>query len=217
MEDLQVIIVDDHQLMSRGIADLVNSTANFNVLYEARNGKELIQFLENLNNEYPDIILLDINMPIMNGFQTMEWLKKNHPEIPVLALTINDDEASVINMLRLGVKGYLLKMADAEELVLAMETIIKKGFYSSEIASSKLLNSITRMSDGATRQLELKERELEFLKFACTDDTYVQIADKMCLSPKTVDHYREVLFEKFNVRSRVGLVLFAIKNKLVTM
>lgn len=217
MEDIQVMVVDDHQLMARGICDLVNSIPNFNVLAEARNGKELIQYIENFNNDFPDIILLDINMPIMNGFQTMEWMRKNHPEIPVLALTINDDEASVINMLRNGVKGYLLKTADADELVLAMNTILKKGFYSSEIANEKLVNSILKSNDKVVQNLALKARELEFLKFACTDDTYVQIADKMCLSPKTVDHYREVLFDKFGVKSRVGLVLFAIKNKLVNM
>ncbi|RYD98214.1 MAG: response regulator transcription factor [Sphingobacteriales bacterium] len=217
MDKIQVIVVDDHQLMARGICDLVNSVPGYQVLYEARNGKELIQYLENDKNDFPDIILLDINMPVMNGFQTMDWMQQNHSEIPVLALTINDDDASVINMLRRGVRGYLLKTSDAEELVAAMETILKRGFYSSEIASTRLLNNIVKRNGKVLQDMELKERELEFLKLACTDDTYVQIADKMCLSPKTVDHYREALFEKFNVRSRVGLVLFAIKNKLVSM
>lgn len=217
MDKIQVVVVDDHQLMARGICDLINSVPGYQVLHVAGNGKELIQYLENDKNDFPDIILLDINMPVMNGFQTMEWMQQNHPEIPVLALTINDDDASVINMLRRGVRGYLLKTTDAEELVEAMETILKRGFYSSEIASTRLLNNIVKRNGKALQDMELKERELEFLKFACTDDTYVQIADKMCLSPKTVDHYREALFEKFNVRSRVGLVLFAIKNKLVNM
>lgn len=217
MDKIQVIVVDDHQLMARGICDLVNSVLGYQVLYEARNGKELIQYLENDKHDFPDIILLDINMPVMNGFQTMDWMQQYHPEIPVLALTINDDDASVINMLRRGVRGYLLKTSDSEELVAAMETILKRGFYSSEIASARLLNNIVKRNGKVLQDMELKERELEFLKLACTDDTYVQIADKMCLSPKTVDHYREALFEKFNVRSRVGLVLFAIKNKLVSM
>ncbi len=217
MDKIQVIVVDDHQLMARGICGLVNSVPGYQVLHVAGNGKELIQYLENDKNDFPDIILLDINMPVMNGFQTMEWMQQNHPEIPVLALTINDDDASVINMLRRGVRGYLLKTTDSEELVAAMETILKHGFYSSEIASARLLNNIVKRNGKVLQDMELKERELEFLKLACTDDTYVQIADKMCLSPKTVDHYREALFEKFNVRSRVGLVLFAIKNKLVSM
>lgn len=217
MDKIQVIVVDDHQLMARGICDLVNSVPGYEVLHEARNGKELIQYLENDKHDFPDIILLDINMPVMNGFQTMEWMEQNHPEIPVLALTINDDDASVINMLRRGVRGYLLKTSDSEELVEAMETILKRGFYSSEIASARLLNNVVKRNGKVLQDMELKERELEFLKLACTDDTYVQIADKMCLSPKTVDHYREALFEKFNVRSRVGLVLFALKNKLVSM
>lgn len=215
MEKVNVIIADDHELMSRGICTLVNSIPDHEVIYEARNGKELVRYLENERNLPPDIILLDINMPVMDGFKTMEWMQVNHPELPVLALTINDDDASVINMLRLGVKGYLLKETDAEELVLAMKTILNRGFYSSEIASAKLLQAVMQPKGVMAVKVGLKERELEFLKLACTDLTYTQIADRMCLSPKTVDHYRDALFEKFEVKSRVGLVIFAIKNRLV--
>lgn len=215
MEKVNVIIADDHELMSRGICTLVNSIPDHEVIYEARNGKELVRYLETGGNQLPDIILLDINMPVMDGFKTMEWMQINHPELPVLALTINDDDASVINMLRLGVKGYLLKETDSEELVLAMKTILNRGFYSSEIASAKLLQAVMQPKGAMAVKVGLKERELEFLKLACTDLTYTQIADRMCLSPKTVDHYRDALFEKFEVKSRVGLVIFAIKNRLV--
>ncbi|RQO32130.1 DNA-binding response regulator [Taibaiella sp. KBW10] len=217
MDNIQVIIVDDHELMSKGISSLVNSIPDYQVIHEARNGKELVHYLSDERTALPDIILLDINMPVMDGFKTMEWMQEHHPEIPVLALTINDDDASVINMLRLGVKGYLLKETDSEELILAMQTILNRGFYSSEIASAKLLNSIIKPKGSIAIKVNLKERELEFLRFACTDMTYIQIADKMCLSPKTVDHYRDVLFEKFDVKSRVGLVIFAIKNRLVKL
>ncbi|MCY1526771.1 Transcriptional regulatory protein DegU [compost metagenome] len=215
MEKVNVIIADDHELMSRGICNLVNSIPDHEVIYEARNGKELVRYLETGDNLLPDIILLDINMPVMDGFKTMEWMQINHPELPVLALTINDDDASVINMLRLGVKGYLLKETDSEELILAMKTILNRGFYSSEIASAKLLQAVMQPKGAMAVKVGLKERELEFLKLACTDLTYTQIADRMCLSPKTVDHYRDALFEKFEVKSRVGLVIFAIKNRLV--
>jgi DNA-binding NarL/FixJ family response regulator len=205
----KVIIVDDHALMAKGITSLIHGLKNYEVTYDVRNGKELMTVLQAKNN-LPDIILLDINMPVMNGFETMEWLKANHPDIPVLALTINDDENSVIRMLRLGVKGYLIKDTDSDELVLALDTIMKRGYYTNELMNTALRHSLNETSKTEV-PFQLKERELEFLQLACSELTYQQIADKMFLSPKTVDHYREALFEKMNVKSRVGLVLVAIK------
>jgi len=209
-----IIVVDDHMLIANGICLLIESMNQFKVSFNLQNGKELMTVLKDKKNT-PDLILLDINMPVMNGYETMEWLNTNHPEIPVMALSINNDDESVIRMLRLGVKGYLSKDCDADELETAMNSILKKGFYYSDLVNQKLMNNLNDGNKLNKHQLELKERELEFLQLACSDLTYAQIADKMCLSPKTVDHYREALFEKFEVKSRVGLVLFAIKHKLV--
>jgi len=209
-----IIVVDDHMLIANGICLLIESMNQFKVSFNLQNGKELMTVLKDKKNT-PDLILLDINMPVMNGYETMEWLNTNHPEIPVMALSINNDDESVIRMLRLGVKGYLSKDCDADELETAMNSILKKGFYYSDLVNQKFMNNLNDGNKLNKHQLELKERELEFLQLACSDLTYAQIADKMCLSPKTVDHYREALFEKFEVKSRVGLVLFAIKHKLV--
>ncbi len=213
MKRYNIIVVDDHKLIANGICLLIDSLDEFSVSYDVRNGNELISLLKDKKN-IPDLILLDINMPVMNGFETMEWIKQHHPEIPVMALSINNDDESVLRMLRLGVKGYLPKDCDADELAAAMKAILERGFYYSDLVNQKLMNNLRGEERGNDNNVVLKERELEFLQWACSDLTYAQIADKMCLSPKTVDHYREALFEKFDVKSRVGLVLFAIRNKL---
>jgi DNA-binding NarL/FixJ family response regulator len=213
MKPYNVIIIDDHALVAKGIRLLIDSLDNYQVLDECRNGKEFVE-RNAQNKKLPDIILLDINMPVMNGFETMEWMNSIELKIPVLALSINNDDESVIKMLRLGVKGYLSKDTDADELLKAMNTILTQGFYYSDIVNSKLLRNLNEEPPANVDSYTLKEREIEFLNLACTELTYAQIAEQMFLSPKSVDHYREALFEKFDVKSRIGLVLFAIKNKL---
>lgn len=212
----KIIVVDDHILIANGICLLIESMHHFTVSFNLQNGKELISVLKDKKN-IPDLILLDINMPLMNGYETMEWLNQQQLNIPVMALSINNDDESVIRMLRLGVKGYLPKDCDAEELEEAMKSILKKGFYYSDLVNQKLMNNLNADSKPNEDQIILKEREHEFLQLACSDLTYAQIADKMCLSPKSVDHYREALFDKFDVKSRVGLVLFAIKHQMVQL
>lgn len=216
MKPYNVIIIDDHALVAKGIRLLIESLDNYQVLDECRNGKEFVE-RNAQKKKLPDIILLDINMPVMNGFETMEWMNSNELKIPVLALSINNDDESVIKMLRLGVKGYLSKDTDADELLKAMNTILTQGFYYSDIVNSKLLRNLNEEPTANVDSYNLKEREIEFLNLACTELTYAQIAEQMFLSPKSVDHYREALFEKFDVKSRIGLVLFAIKNKLFKM
>lgn len=208
----KVIIVDDHEIVAKGISALINDLPGFEVILELRNGQELQHALHTKRN-IPDIILLDINMPIMNGYETMEWLSKAHPNLLALALSVNDDEESVLKMLRAGAKGYLLKQTGISELKQAMETILNKGFYSSEIVNAALLHSM----HGKATSIELKEREQELLKLVCSKMTYQQIADAMFLSPKTVDHYRIDLFEKFGVKTRVGLVMAAFKLQMVSL
>jgi DNA-binding NarL/FixJ family response regulator len=212
----KVIITDDHALVSSGIASLINSLPEYEVIEECRHGKELVDCLAN-RSTLPDIVLLDINMPVMNGFETMEILRATYPDLPVLALSINDDEDSILRMLRLGVKGYVLKDTDSEELFNAMNAILTEGFYFSKLVNASLLVSLRSPGTEKSSAPFLKERELEFLHLAATDLTYVQIAEKMFLSPKTVDHYREALFEKFEVKSRVGLVIFALKQGLLKL
>lgn len=205
-----IIIVDDHALVASSIADLINKLPNYEITFIAKNGKDLQSILANKKN-IPDIILLDINMPIMDGFQTMEWLSLNLTT-PVLALTMNDDEQSIIKMIKLGAKGYLVKDTNTNELIIALDNIIQKGFYYSDLVTSKLVSVMNEKEKPKGLSVFLKDREIEFLKLVCTDKTYKEIAEIMCVSSKSVDGYRDSLLDKLEVNSRVGLVVYAIKN-----
>ncbi len=204
-----VVIVDDHSLFAKSLKILVDSFDDFEVVYHATNGKKLLDWLE-LTNQRPDVILLDINMPVLNGMDTMKVLCERFSKLKVLALSMDDEDETVIKMLRNGAKGYLLKDIDPEVLKEALSSVIHQGFYTSE----RITNEIFHVAIPKT-ELKLKVREKEFLKWACTEKTYKEIASEMFLSPKTVDGYREALFEKCNVKSRVGLVLYAIKNNII--
>lgn len=215
MKKHSVVIVDDHLLFAQSLQGLVNTFEDFEVLYHVKNGSELIKKLLESEN-VPDIILLDINMPVMNGFETMEWIKENRPSIQVLALSMEDHEETIIKMLRLGAKGYLLKDIHPEIFYKALNEVITNGIYYSERVATTLLNSLHGGNEkDVPNGKPLKDTELMFLKLACTEMTYKEIAQEMCLSPKTIDGYRESLFKHFKVKSRIGLVLYAIRNNLV--
>ncbi|HTF04018.1 MAG TPA: response regulator transcription factor [Bacteroidia bacterium] len=209
-----IVIVDDHRLFSSALAELIGKFTRYSVLYEVQNGKELIERMKHVQN-VPDIILLDINMPVMNGFETAEWLRKSHPEVRVLAVSMNDDEESVINMIRAGAHGYVLKDIGPLDLEKALECLVEKGTYYSELVTQHMASSIAGSDSAKKNDLALNERERAFLQWACSELTYKEIADKMCVSMRTVDGYREALFLKLEVKNRVGLVLYAIANKLV--
>ena len=168
----------------------------------------------------PDIILLDINMPDMDGFATVRWLNKNHPVVKILIMSMIANEATIVRMLQLGVKGYLSKDVDPDKLKEAIVSIMNKGFYYTDFMTGKLVDSMQTEHTGNTTAAIfslMSAREKEFLQLACTEFTYAEIAAKMSLSPKTIDGYRNALFEKLNVKSRVGLALFAVKNGLVNL
>jgi two-component system invasion response regulator UvrY len=218
MSRFKVALVDDHVLLRNGLANLVQSFASYSVLFEAAHGRDLIEQLT--QSTTPDIVLLDINMPEMDGYDTALWLKKNFPEIKVLALSMYDTESSIIRMLRNGARGYLLKDIDPPELKTALDSLVKKGFYYSEAITGKLIhavNSIDSTENILKAIVALNEKEIEFIKLACTELTYKEIAERMNLSPRTIDGYRDTLFEKLNVKTRVGLAMYAIKNGIVTI
>lgn len=212
-----IVLVDDHGLLRNGLAELVKSQGH-TVLFEADNGKD---FMAKLNTKLlPDVALMDINMPEMDGFETTLWLKQNHPDVKVLALSMYDNETSIIRMLKCGAKGYILKDSEPAELKTAIEDIISKGFYYSDLVSGKLMHAINKMDDdgdGLKSLVSLNDRETDFLKYACTELTYKEIADKMFVSPRTIDGYRDALFDKLKVKTRVGLVMYAIKNGIVNI
>jgi two-component system invasion response regulator UvrY len=212
-----IVLVDDHSLLRIGLAQLLQSIG-FTVMFEADDGKEFIERLQ--RSTLPDVVLMDINMPVMDGFETTQWLKINHPGIKVLALSMYDNESSIIRMLKCGAKGYILKDCEPAELKAAIDALVNKGYYYSDLVSGKLIHAINKIEDEGGDMhtlINLNERETDFLKYACTELTYKEIADKMFVSPRTIDGYRDALFEKLHLKTRVGLVMFAIKNGLVTV
>lgn len=212
-----IVLTDDHSLLRNGLAELVKSQGH-TVLFEADNGKDFIEKLDRQN--LPHIVLMDINMPEMDGFETTQWLKQNYPGVRVLALSMYDNETSIIRMLKCGAKGYILKDSEPAELKTAIDDILTKGFYYSDLVSGKLMHAINKMedeTDDLKNLVPLNDRETDFLKYACTEMTYKEIADKMFVSPRTIDGYRDALFEKLKLKTRVGLVMYAIKNGIVNI
>ncbi len=209
---IQVAIVDDHNLLRKALAKLISSFENYAVLFEGDSGKEIKAKIA--LQVIPDVILLDVNMPDMDGYETVRWLNKNYPQVKVLALSMFSDETTIIRMLRLGAKGYILKNIEPEELKLALDSIMKKDFYLSDYISGKIISGLHKDLGNPDDQTILSDKEKEFLRLVCSELTYKDIADKMYISHRTVDNYRNVLFEKLKVRSRVGLVMYAIKNGL---
>src|SRR5215204_5223462 len=198
-----IALVDDHILLRNGLANLLREKG-YNVVFEADNGKQFIEMLE--SHPLPSVVLMDINMPLMNGYETTLWLKKNHSSVKVLALSMLDDEISVIRMFKNGAHGYILKDCHPDELEIAVRSVLEKGFYHSEVISGKLIHAINHLdeknsADGVTTQLTGKETE--FLKWACTELSYKEIAKKMGLGPRTIDSYRDHLQEKLECKGRI--------------
>lgn len=218
---LKIAIVDDHNLFRKGLIKLINlgDTQNkYTILFEAENGNDLKEKLT--RKALPDIILMDIDMPDMNGYEAADWLRRYYPDISILVVSMFESEEPILRMLQLGVKGYLSKDIEVEDMHRALEAIANKGFYYSDLVAGVMAQNIQQKSiDGvkASKSGDLAENEREFIKLACTELTYHQIADRMNLSPKTIDGYRESLFHRFNVKSRVSLAMYAVKNGIVKL
>lgn len=187
----------------------------YQVIGEASNGEEAILLLQDLKQQ-PEIAILDINMPGKDGFQTIQWINDNRPDIKVLVVSMIEREETILRMLKMGAKGYLSKDVETADLKRAIDAIIEKGFYYTDFMTGRLVHELQRASS-KNHLPELNERETEILKLACTELTYKQIADQLFLSVKTVDTYRDTLFKKLGATSRVGLVIYAIRNGIVQL
>lgn len=209
----KIALADDHVLLRKGLAGLVTDLG-YSVVLESDNGQEMIEMIK--TGIEPDLVLMDINMPVMDGYVTTKWLSANKHAIRVLALSMYDDESAILKMLRSGARGYILKDSEPGELRAALEAVLNKGYYYSELVTGKLIHSIHQSEEDSGSSLhKLNEREMEFLKLACSELTYKEIAAQMHLSPRTIDGYRDALFEKLEIKTRTGLAIFAIKNKIV--
>lgn len=208
---ISIAIVDDHTLFRSGLASLLEEFDEIDVMFEAMNGIDL-QAKINQHAEV-QLILMDINMPVMDGFATTKWIKANYPNVHVLALSMLEDEKAIIGMLKAGAGGYMLKESTPSDLLTAIKMIVNKGFYVNELVSGRLLVALKNEDIKPT----FSARELTFLQYCSTELTYKEIADLMNVSPRTVDNYRESLFAKLNIKSRTGLVVYGIKNNLINI
>lgn len=205
-----IIIVDDHVLIAKALQGIIDNFKEFQVIDVAENGQDLINKFQG-NTKIPDIILMDISMPIMDGFESVLWLKNNYPDIKVMALSMQGDDNSVIKMIKNGAKGYLLKNTHPKDLEEALIRLSEDGFFYPEWASKIIFSNISNDKKNE-KAVRISDREKEFLTYTVTELSYKEIAEKMCCSPRTVESYRDQLCEKLDLKTRVGLAVFALKN-----
>lgn len=211
---IPIAMADDHVMMRSAIANFISSSSPFEVIIEAADGSELIEKLEK-TAVMPKICILDINMKPMNGYETCVYIKKRWPEIKILALSMYNHEFSIIKMLKSGANGYLIKGADIRELVKALEDIYEKGYYSSELVASSFFQMLHKENENPLHRIN--ERDIKFLEYCCTEMNYKEIGAKMGVSTRTAEGYRNALFEKLNLNTRLGLVMFALNTGIVSL
>jgi len=213
MSLIKIAIADDQNIVRAGVCSFIENSGNYKVLMQAENGKELIDKIQK-SKELPDICIIDISMPIMNGYETVKKIRASWPEMKILALTMFDDEYCIIKMLSSGANGYVAKGEHSGNLLYALNSLHKNGFYNSDLISNRLFHAIIKSEKPIP---DLKEHEIRFLQYVCTDLTYSDIAQKLNITVRNIESCRDHLFEKFKVKSRSSLVLFAIRLGIVPL
>lgn len=209
---VKIGIADDQQLFLKSLAQLIDRFKNFVTVMEASNGEVLLKKLQ-LATEYPDILIMDVNMPVMDGVAASKVVSEKYPNLKIVALSMKDDDTTIIEMLKAGACAYLLKDIHPMELEKALVEINEKGYYNADELNIRY-RRLLKKEQKADKVL-LSEQELRFLRYACSELTYKQIAAEMNKAVRTVDGYRESVFQKFNVQSRVGMAMEAIRRQLV--
>ena len=212
---IKLALADDHTLFRKGVEELIEDFENMEVIYSVENGKLLLNKLQTAPI-LPDVCLLDINMPVLNGFDTAMKIKEKWPDMKILAVSVYDSEFNILGMLRAGAGGYILKDSQPDILRRAIEGLHNHGFYHSELVSGKILSQFLKNTK-ETSAMELSDNEKQFLNLCCTEMTYREIADVMKISHRTIDGYRDQLFLKLNIKSRTGLVIYALKRGIATL
>jgi two-component system, NarL family, invasion response regulator UvrY len=213
----KILLADDHILLRDALANLINSFTNFSVIGTASNGQQVVHLLS--TGTIPHLAIIDLSMPIMDGYDTTYWLQKNYPQVKVLILTMYDSEIALIRLLQQGVRGFLKKDIHPTELNQALLAVLENGYYYSHNTTGKLASLFqrTNQSHQSMEKAMLNETEITFLKLASTELTYKEIAEQMHLTPRTIDNFRDALFTKLDVKSRVGLAIYAVKNGIISI
>ena len=214
MNKINIAIVDDHQLFGKSLALMLQSFGHYEIVVEALSGKELQEKLQQLDTDFlPEILLIDVNMPLMGGIETAAWVSVHFPTVKMVALSQNDSDKAIIGMIKVGCCAYMLKDTHPTELEKALIEIYNTGFYNADVSNI----NFRRLLQIEKEDLGITAQEKIFLRLACSDKTYSEIARDMHLSERTIDGYRESLFRKLNVRSRVGMALEAVRRELVSL
>lgn len=214
---IAVAIADDHTMFRKGLRALLEDFSFVGQVYEAGNGQELLDLLGKAN-PIPEVILLDMQMPVMDGLEATERVKAQYPDLKILILSMQDDENFILHMIEKGINGYLLKNAEPDELEKALLTIQTKDFYFNENLSQITLRALmgkTKKLTPAFKKGDFSDRELSILGLICREYTTAEIADMLNISHRTVEGHRNTLLEKTGSRNVAGLVVFAIKNGII--
>lgn len=217
MGKIKLAIADDHKIFRNGLKATLEDCADFDLILEASNGKQLLGMLTDVK---PDVILMDIKMPEMDGIQTTTAIKQKYKDVKVLALSMFNEDKYIVDMMKAGASGYLLKNAEPEEIIEAISTVFHKDYYFNEHLSITLIKQLAgnNNSNNPSQSLaDFNEREIEVLRLVCQECSNQEIADKICLSVRTVEGYRARLFEKTRSKNLVGLVIFAIKTGIINV
>lgn len=214
-EIIKVAIADDHLLFRKGVILSLKQYPNIQFIFEAENGEELIKCME---TEQPDIVLLDLRMPVKDGIETTKYLNKNFPAVRILILTMYEDERFVGHLMESGANGYLLKSTEPVEIRQALQDVMKNGFYLNNFVNRVLIKknyAKQKFNPNLTSEIVISDKEKEVLSLVCMEFTAQEIAQKMDISPRTVEAIKDRLMERFGVKNSVGLVFFAMKNSLI--
>lgn len=216
MKNRSIVLIDDHTIVRNGLKELIEKLGPYSVTAQFDSGNAFLKDFPVL--EKPDLVIVDLNMPGMSGFELVEHIMTLEQAQKILILTLDSDEQTIIRLFRNGVRGFLKKNCSAEMLKSALDSILATGYYHNEFLALSLRTEVetTRLSEKERILAQLTDREREFLKWVCHEYeyTYDQIADQMQVSSRTVDGYREAIFDKFAIKSKTGLVLFVLKHQL---
>lgn len=217
MEKIKIILADDEILFRKGIAFLLQREPNIEILFEASDGSELIEYLRN-STSYPDIILMDLKMPLLNGVEATKIIHEAHPDIKIIALTSYNTRSFVANMIHVGAASYLVKSATPAEMLLTINEVYNKGFYYNDCVLEVIREGIAIKDYRIKSHFDddyLTTREKEILELICQQFSTIEIAERLFISPRTVDGHRNNLLLKTESKNIAGLVVYAIQNKVI--
>jgi DNA-binding NarL/FixJ family response regulator len=215
MKKIKIAIADDYKIFREGLKVSLGQDENMNILFEAENGEDLLKLME---ADLPEVILMDLKMPIMDGMEATQIIRKKYPSIKILVVSMYEDDKFIIHLMEIGANGYLLKNAEPDEIRKAIYAVNENGYYFNDLVNKALLKKLViknNIKPSFNENVDLTERELEVLKLICEEKTAAEIAKQIFLSPRSVEGIRQRLIEKIGVRNTAGIVMFAVKNQLV--